>query len=219
MAASAIAGGIGSAGQNKAQAQAASMQQQQQNFQNRWQNEAQNRNILRQWEAQYHVNKQIEAAANKQLAVGKTYARDAYTNAASMLSKQTRQANSMFLGSVSARGVSLDSASARAVLRQSASEAALNSRNMRVNYENQLRDMETQSMNLLSQRNLNAPEQTALIEGRAVTVDSSSSILATSLITGLMSGASAGIGAYNQSGGSAGFDKTLSGKLFSKFGS
>ena len=48
---------------------------------------------------------------------------------------------------------------------------------------------------------------------QSVTVDSSSSILATSLVTGLMGGATAGIGAYNQAGGSAGYGKTLSGQL------
>lgn len=210
-AASGIMSAIGGASSSKAQAMAAQMQQQQQNFQNRWQNEAQNRNLLRQWEAQYFANKQIEATANKQLAYGKTYAREAFKNAASVMSKQTRQANSMFLGSVSARGLSVDSASARAMLRQTAQEAQQNSLNMRTNFENNLRDMETQYTNMLAQRNLNKPEQTTLIDGQAVTVDSSSSMLMTGIATGLMGGATSAIGAYNQAGGQ--MSKTFSGKL------
>jgi hypothetical protein len=75
-AASSIMSGIGGASQSKANAIAARMQQDQQNFQNRWQNEAQNRNLLRQWEAQYFINKQIERGANQQLTMGKVYARD-----------------------------------------------------------------------------------------------------------------------------------------------
>ena len=211
-AASGIMSAIGGASSSKAQAMAAQMQQQQQNFQNRWQNEAQNRNLLRQWQAQVEANKQIEETANKQLAYGKTYAREAFKNSASMLSKQTRQANSMFLGSASSRGLSVDSASARAMLRQSAQEAEQNSLNLRSNFENSLRDMETQYANLLAQRNLNTPEQTTLLEGQAVTVDSSSSMLMTGIATGLMSGVSSGIGAYNQTGGNLG--KTASGRLF-----
>lgn len=200
-AASGIMSALGGASNAKAQAMAAQLQQEQMNFQNKWQNEAQNRNLLRQWEAQYFVNRQIEQEANKQLAVGKVYARDAYVNGASALSKQTRQANSMFLGASSSRGISLDSASTRAILRQSAQEAESGSYNMRVNYENQMRDMETQYLNMLSQRNLNAPEQSTFIASKAVVADSSSSMLMTGIAAGLMSGASAGIGAYNQAGG------------------
>lgn len=211
VAASSIMSGISGAGQNKANAMAAEMQQSQQNFQNRWQNEAQNRNLLRQWEAQYFINKQIQDTANKQRALGGYYAKEAYKNAASQMSNQTRQANSAFLASASAKGLSMDSASTRALLRQSVKDEQKNSMNLRVNMENQMRDLETQYINALSQRNLNAPEQQALLEGKAVTVDSSSSIMMTGLLTGLMGGASAGIGAFNQAGGK--MENTFMGKF------
>jgi hypothetical protein len=212
-AASSIMSGIGGASQSKANAIAARMQQDQQNFQNRWQNEAQNRNLLRQWEAQYYVNQQIANEANRQRATGGYYAREAYKNTASQLSKQTRQANSAFLGSVSASGMSLDSASARALLRQSAEEQRINSANLRTNMENGMRDLETQYENMLSQRNLGAPEQATFIESRNAYADASSSILMTSLATGLMSGASAGIGSYMDAGGQ--FSNTFTGRQFS----
>jgi hypothetical protein len=196
-AATSIMQGIGGAGQNKAQAIAARMQQDQQNFNNRWQNEAQNRNILRAWEAQYHVNKGLERAADQTRATQEYYAKEAWKNTASQLSKQTRQANSAYLGSVSSRGMSLDSASARALLRQASSDAQTNSANLRTNYANQMRDIETQYQNMLNQRNRNAPEQVAFMETRGGTVDSSSSIMMTSVATGLLGGVGSGLTAAN----------------------
>lgn len=212
MAATSIMGGISGAGQNKAQAIAARMQQDQQNFNGRWQNEAQNRNLLRQWEAQFHVNKRIEEAANRSLSSQKFYAAETYKNQASMLSKQTKQTTETFLGNVSSRGISTDSASARAMLRQATEQSQLNSQMLRTNYENQQRDIETQYQNMLSQRNLNRPEQQAFIAGRSTVVDSSNSMLMTGIATGLLSGAAAGVGAYNKGG----YDNTLSAQLFGK---
>lgn len=209
-AASSIMSGISGAGQSKANARAAQMQQEQQNFQNRWQNEAQNRNLLRQWEAQQVYNKQLEASANRQLATGKYYAKESFKNSTSAFSRQTKQANAAFLGTVSSKGMSVDSASARALLRQSVEEANLTSRTARLGLENQMRDMETNYANMLSSRNLNGPQQQTLLTGKAVTVDSSSSLLMTGIATGLLGGASAGISAY----GEYGWDKSLSGKLF-----
>lgn len=196
VAASGIISAIGGAGQSKANAIAAQMQQEQQNFQGKWQNEAQNRNILRQWEAQYHINKQIEGSASRQLVLGKMYGREAYNNATSEMSKQTRQTNDTFLGAVSGRNISLDSASARALLRQSSEQARKNSQILRQNYGNQMRDLETQYENILSQRNLASPEQVSFIGGKATTVDASSSILATGIASSLFSGAAAGVQTY-----------------------
>lgn len=210
MAASAIAGGIGSAAQNKAQAAAARMQVAQENFQNRWQNEAANRNLLRQWEATYHANKQIELAANRERASNNYYLREEYKNATSVLSRNTRQLTDSFLATASSRGMGLDSASARALLRQATEQSRESSANLRLNTENRKRDIITQYENRLAQRNLNAPEQRAFIESRATTVDSSSTIMASALAQGIFGGVGAGVGAYNESGLSG----TLSGRLF-----
>ena len=210
MATSAIMSGIQGAGQNKAQAIAARMQQDQQNFNGRWQNEAQNRNLLRQWEAQYFVNKGIERVANKTAATQKYYAKEVFNNTASQLSKQTRSTTDMFLGSIAARGTSLDSASARAVLRQTAISAEKNSANLRTNYQNQLTDIESQYQNMLAQRKLGVPEQTTFMDTKGGIVDSSQGMLMTGIATGLMSGVSAGVGAYNQGG----FANTASGKIW-----
>jgi hypothetical protein len=210
MAASAVAGGIGQASQNKAQAAAAKMQMAQENFQNRWQNEAANRNLLRQWEAQYHVNKQIELAANRERASNSYYLREEYKNASSAMSRNTRQVTDSFLAAASSAGVSLDSASARAMLRQASTQAREASANLRMNVQNRKRDIQANYENRLAQRNLSSAEQRAFIESRATTVDSSSNIMATAVMQGVLGGASAGVGAYNQTG----WEGSLSGQLW-----
>lgn len=200
MAAAGIMSAIGGASKEKAQAMAAKAQQEQENFNRRWQNEANNRNALRQWEAQYHINKSIERSANKNLTLGKFYARKIYNNQASELSKQTRQANSAFLGSVSSRGFSLDSASARALMRQVAKDEQTNSENLKLNFSNQMRDLEQRYTQELGQRNLADPNQVDFIAQKAVVSDSSSSMLATGIASSLFAGASSGVGAYRQFG-------------------
>ena len=195
-AASGIMSAIGGASSAKAQAVEQKMQQEQANFQGKWQNEAQNRNILRQWEAQYHLNRQIEQEALKTEVGQNYYARLMFNNNSSMLSKQTRQTNDAFLGNVAARGISVDSASARALMRQATEDARMNQKNLRMNLENQKRDIKTQYENMLSQRNLNAPEQTTFMEQRGPIADSSSAILMSGIASGILGGASAGYGAY-----------------------
>jgi hypothetical protein len=199
-AAGSIVSAIGGASSAKAQAVAQKMQQDQANFQGKWQNEAQNRNILRQWEAQYHLNRQIEEEANKTFVGQNYYARLMFNNNSSAMSKQTRQTTQAFLGSVSAKGMSLDSASARALMRQATEDARLNQKNLKVNLMNQQRDIETQYQNMLSQRNLNAPEQITFMEQRGPIADSSSAMLLSGVASGLLGGAAAGYGAYRQFG-------------------
>lgn len=199
-AAGSIVSAIGGASAAKAQAVAQKMQQEQANFQGKWQNEAQNRNILRQWEAQYHLNRQIEQEALKTEVGQNYYARLMFNNNSSMLSKQTRQTNDAFLGGVAARGMSVDSASARALMRQATEDARLNQRNLRMNLENQKRDIQTQYENMLAQRNLNAPEQVTFMEQRGPIADSSSAMLLSGIASGMLGGAAAGYGAYRQFG-------------------
>ena len=199
-AASGIMSAIGGSGQAKAQAIAAEMQQQEENFQAKWQNEAQNRNLLRQWQAQMEANKQIEASANKAFVTGSMYSRQLFANQASTMSKNTRATTAQFLGAVSSRGMSVDSASARAVLRQAAENEQQNSQILRTNWENQRTDLKQQYNNMLAQRNLNKPEQQAVVQGNATFVDSSSAMLMSGLATSALGGASAGIGAYRQYG-------------------
>ena len=199
-AASGIMSAISGSGQAKAQAMAAQLQQQDANFRNRWQVEADNRNILRQWEAQQIRNQQIAASANTTLTRGTIFTKEAFANQSSAMSKNTRATTAQFLGAASARGLSPDSASSRAMLRAAAEQEKQNSLILRTNWENQKIDLKTSYDNMLAQRNLNAPQQTVFMESRSPVVDNSSAMLMTGLATSLLGSVSAGMGAYRQMG-------------------
>jgi len=195
---SGVMGAIGGAGQADAAAMAAEMQQRNQNFQNKWQNEASNRNLLRQWQAQQQANIQIEKGANKSLVSQQIYSKKEYQNQTSMMSKQTRQTTDGFLAAVSQRGMSLDSASARSVLRQVANESQINSEAVRLSFNNQQRDLDTGYKNMLSKMNLGNPEQASFMPSTGGIVNSSSSVLMTGIATSAFGAVGAGYGAHQQ---------------------
>lgn len=198
--ASGVMGAIGGSSQAKADAMAQQMQQRNANFQNKWQNEAANRNMLRQYGGQLQVNAQIEAAANLSKVQQSIYGKAAWNNASSQLSKQTNTTTSSFLGAMSARGISLDSANVRSMVRQTAKAAQVNNANMRVSFANQGRDIDTSYQNMLAKRNLGVPEQQTFMPSRGGIVDSSSSMLSTGIATSLLNAGGAAYSANKQWG-------------------
>lgn len=198
--ASGVMGAMGGASQAKAQAMQQQMQQDNANFQNKWQNEAANRNMLRQYGGQLQINAQIEAAANLTKTQQAIYGKAAWNNAASQLSKQTNSTTANFLGAMSARGVSLDSASVRSMVRQTAAAAQVNNANMRVSFANQGRDIDTSYQNMLAKRNLGVPEQQSFMPTRGGIVDNSSSMLSTGIATSVLNAAGAAYSANKQWG-------------------
>lgn len=198
--ASGVMGAMGASSQAKADAMAQQMQQQNANFQNKWQNEAANRNMLRQYGGQLQVNAQIEAAANLSKVQQGIYGKAAWNNASSQLSKQTNTTTSSFLGAMSARGISLDSANVRSMVRQTAKAAQVNNANMRVSFANQGRDIDTSYQNMLAKRNLGVPEQQTFMPSRGGIVDNSSSMLSTGIATSVLNAAGAAYSADKQWG-------------------
>lgn len=198
--ASGVMGAMGASKQAKADAMAQQMQQQNANFQNKWQNEAANRNMLRQYQGQLQVNAQIETAANLSKVQQGIYGKAAWNNASSQLSKQTNTTTSSFLGAMSARGISLDSANVRSMVRQTAAAAQVNNANMRVSFANQGRDIDTSYQNMLAKRNLGVPEQQTFMPSRGGIVDNSSSMLSTGIATSVLNAAGAAYSANKQWG-------------------
>lgn len=198
--ASGVMGAMGGSSQAKADAMAQQMQQRNANFQNKWQNEAANRNMLRQYGGQLQVNAQIEAAANLSKVQQGIYGKAAWNNASSQLSKQTNTTTSSFLGAMSARGISLDSANVRSMVRQTAKAAQVNNANMRVSFANQGRDIDTSYQNMLAKRNLGVPEQQTFMPSRGGIVDNSSSMLSTGIATSLLNAGHAAYSANKQWG-------------------
>lgn len=204
--------GIMGSSQAEAQAIAQQLQAQNANFQNKWKSEAENRNLLRQMEAQERANIQIEKLATQERAAAEYTAKQSYLNTRSNLSKQTQQTNDMFLTGVSSRNISSDSASVKALLRQNIQSAENNMSMLRSNYGSAMQDIEAQYKNRLAQRNNGFVSQRAFIPQAEMSVDSSSSALMSGIAQGVFGGLSAGVAADLQYGGSGkGFGLNLLG--------
>lgn len=207
-----IFSGIMGSSQAEAQAIAQQLQAQNANFQNKWKSDAENRNMLRQLEAQEKANIQIEKLATQERAANEFAARQSYLNSRSVLSKQTQQTNDMFLSGVSSRNISSDSASVKALLRQNTQTAQNNMSMIRTNYGSAMQDIEAQYKNRLAQRNNGFVSQRAFIPQAEMSVNSSSSALMSGIASGVFGAASAGFAADLEYGGTGkGFGVNLFG--------
>jgi len=196
-----IFSGIMGSSQAEAQAIAQQLQAQNANFQNKWKSDAENRNMLRQLEAQERANIQIEKLATQERASNEFAAKQSYLNSRSVLSKQTQQTNDMFLSGVSSRNISSDSASVKALLRQNTQTAQNNMSMIRTNYGSAMQDIEANYKNRLAQRNNGFVSQRAFIPQAEMSVDSSSSALMSGIASGVFGAASAGFAAQLEYGG------------------
>ena len=207
-----IFGAFAGASKAKAEAMAQEIQQRNANFKNQWQNEAQNRNQLRQFQAALERNIQVEKAANRERAIAEVYLDRNFNNQQSTLSKQTAQANAQFNAAMANRGISGTSGTARALMRQNMEALGNNLIAMRTNYKNAYRDITSQQQARLSQRtDTMFPTQTTFLPQTGGIMDASSSALTTGLISAGIGAAATGINAYFQygMGGGPGNDSTF----------
>lgn len=193
--------GIMGSSQAEAQAVAQELQAQNANFQNKWKSDSENRNMLRQFEAQEKANIQIQKLATQERAAAEFATQQNYLNSRSLLSKQTQQTNDMFLSGVSSRGISSNSASVKALLRQNTQTAETNMSMIRTNYGSAMKDIEAQYKNRLAQRNEGYTSQRAFIPQGQVSVNTSSSALMSGIAQGVFGGLSAGLAADAEYGG------------------
>lgn len=202
-----VFGALGASSQAKAQAMAQEIQQRNANFKAQWQNEAQNRNQLRQFQAALERNTQIEKAANKERALAEVYLDRNFNNQQSTLSKQTAQVNAQFNAAMTSRGISGTSGTARALMRQNMEALGSNLIAMKTNYKNAYRDITSQQQARLSQRaDTMFPNQTTFLPQTGGIMDASSSALTTGLISAGIGAVSTGIGAYFEYGMGGGGD-------------
>lgn len=204
-----IFGAFGASNEAKARAMAAEIQQRNENFRAQWQNEANNRNIMRQFQAALERNKILELAANKERAVAEAYLDKSFANQKSTLSKQTADAVSSFNSTMQNRGISGQSGTARALMRQNMQALGANMMALKTNYKNAYRDIESQQAGRLAQRtDTSWPQQTTFIPNKQPIIDSSSSALTTGLISAGLSGAATGLAAHFKFGWSGGGGNT-----------
>jgi hypothetical protein len=194
--ASGVMGALGQSSQAESQAMAAEIQQRNANFQNQWQKQAQDRNTMRQFQANLERNTQIEKAANKERAMAELYLDKSFSNQKSTLSKQTAQVNAQFLAATTGRGMNPTSGTARALFRQNIESLGNNMAALKLNHRSAYQDIVTQQQARLSQRASSiAPDLGVFIPAKGGIVDNSSAALTTGLIQAGLSGASAFVGA------------------------
>ena len=199
--ASGVMGALGASSQAKSQAMAAEIQQRNANFQNQWQKEAQDRNTMRQFQANLERNIQIEKAANKERAMAELYLDKSFNNQKSTLSKQTAQVNAQFLAATTGRGMNPTSGTARALFRQNIESLGNNMVALKLNHRSAYQDIVTQQQARLAQRGSSiSPDLGVFIPAKGGIADNSSAALTTGLIQAGLSGAAAGINAQLQYG-------------------
>jgi len=199
---SGIFGAFGASSQAKAQAMAAEIQQRNQNFQNAWAKQQQDRNIMRQFQANLERNFQIEKAANRERAMTELYLDKTFANQKSTLSKQTAQVNSQFLSTMEGRNINATSGTSRALLRQNIEALGSNMAALKQNYRTSKMDIESQQKARLAQRASSmAPDLGVFIPSTGGIANNSSTALTTGLIQAGLQGAATGINAalmYNR---------------------
>lgn len=199
--ASGIMGAFGASSNAKAQAMAAEVQQRNQNFQNEWAKAQQDRNTMRQFQANLERNSQIEKSANRERALSELYLDKSFSNQKSTLSKQTAEVNSEFIGTMTNRNISQTSGTARALLRQNMEALGSNMAALKLNYRSAYKDIENQQNMRLAQRGSSmAPDLGIFLPNKGGIADNSSSILTTGLIQAGLQGAAVGINAQMQYG-------------------
>ena len=203
--ASGIMGAFGASSQASAQAQAAEIQQRNQNFQNEWKKAAQDRNIMRQFQASLERNAQIEKSANKERAMAEMYLDKGFSNQKSTLSKQTAEVNSQFISAMSGRSINQNSGTARALLRQNMEALGNNMVALKLNHRSAYNDIITQQQARLAGRASSiGPALDIYLPVTGGIADTSSSALTTGLIQAGLQGASTGINAALKYGGGGG---------------
>ena len=192
--ASGVMGALGSASQADAAAQAAEIQQRNANFQNQWAKATQDRNVMREFQANLQRSAQIEKGAATERALAEYYLDKSFSNQKSTLSKQTSQVNAQFISSMTSRGITASSGTARAMLRQNIEALGSNMVALKLNHRSAYQDIITQQQTRLGQRgNAFAPDLGVFIPSKGGIANNSSTALTTGLIQAGLSGASVGI--------------------------
>lgn len=187
--ASGIMAGLANRNQAKAQAAVAQLQQQNANFQQQWEIDRQNRNILRQYEAAAGSNFRLTEAAIKDRARQELDAAEIFNNTKSQFSRNMQQTNAAMLSSFAGKGIDPNSGSARAILASNLRNASKVMGTIKGNYRDTLRDIETSYENRLGQRiNLDNIDLIDFIPDTTATADFSRSMLAQGIIGGALQG-------------------------------
>ena len=178
-----------------AEAQAQQAQFEEQEFQRKWQNQVENRNIAKSNAAKWMQNRRIATVANKTRAEQEFWASYNFDNASGHHGRQTKNLNDQLLSRLSGQGVNSNSGTARSILRQATEASQETAKTARINHANQLETIERKQGHALASRNFGFNEQIPFMPGVSGAVDPSSAFNM-SLATGLVGTAGSMAGAY-----------------------
>jgi len=135
-------------------------------FQRRWQNQIENRNVAKQNAMRWFNNKMIAETANKRRAEEDFYIRYNWDNQAGAYGKQHKAAQDELYSRLSGQGIDPNSGTARALLRQQneASQEAMSG--LRINVSNQLIGSERKQAQALAGRDFGYNEHVPFIPAR-----------------------------------------------------
>lgn len=184
--------GLMGARSSQAQVMSNKIQWEEQQFQARWQNQIQNRNIAKANAIQWMNNKKIEEAANKERAENEFYIRYNYNNETGQLSRQLKSTNDQLLENIYSRGLNPKSGTGRALFQMSLDRAQDTFKRKGVSFENVMLGAERQQSQRLAQRNFNYNSHIPFMGGTYTGPDPSS-VFQASMASGLIQ---AGLGAY-----------------------
>ncbi len=185
----------------KAEAQAQRAQFEEQEFQRKWQNQIENRNIAKANAAKWMQNQRIAKVANKSRAEQEFWARYNFDNSSGFHGRQTKKLTDQLLGRLSGKGINPNSGTARAILRSATEASEESATTMRINHVNQLETIERKQGAALASRDFGFNEQIPFMPGTYGGV-SPSSAFNMSLASGLVGTAGAVAGAAIQGAGS-----------------
>jgi hypothetical protein len=184
--------------QAQAQAMARRIQFEESEFQRKWQNQVQNREIAKSNAAKWFMNKKIGEIANRRRAERDFYLRYNFMNEAGEFSKQSKQVNDTLVSTLHSRGIGQSSGTSKALLRQAIEQRNKQMTSQRMSYENALLGSSRQQKAELNQRDFNYNAHIPFMPGVDGT-PSGSDAFQSSLMGGIGSVAGAGIqGTINQ---------------------
>jgi len=164
----AVMGGISAfMGAQGAGAEAAGkkLQFEEQEFQRKWQNQVENRNIAKSNAAKWMNNRQIAQWANQNRAEKEFWAAFNFDNATGALGKNTKNLTDQLLARTSARNVDQRSGSAQAILRSATESVTQTAKHERIRHETGLEVIKREQQQTLASRDFSFNEHIPFMPG------------------------------------------------------
>jgi hypothetical protein len=178
-----------------AQAEAQRLQFEEAQFNRKWQNQIQNREIAKANAIQWMNNKKIAEAANQERAETEFYLKYNFNNETGELSRQYKQVNDQITASLYSKGIDPSSGTGRALMYASMNRAKKVFGARRINLETGLISAERKQQQQLAQRNFGYNSHIPLMQ-EEYRGPKGKDIMRQALVSGLVQGAAAGYGAW-----------------------